>query len=139
MSIPKEDKKHEAVIRMKALGISPETIRQFEQEGLVSICEPPMDAFYRAQGEDLEHIRAFEEEHNALVYVVVRSYTTFGKMDTFLFVSDYPDEMENDGCAVQHPEDGVLAYVYNHDAPDCSEFGDVGLKRTPAAGLIRIW
>lgn len=32
-----------------------------------------------------------------------------------------------------------FAYVYNHDMPDCSEFGSIGFKLTVAAGLKRIW
>lgn len=139
MNISMEQKKAEAVSRMKMLGIFPETIRQFEQDGKVSISEPPMGAFYWADGWDLDRIRQFEEQHNALVYVVVRAYTTIGKMDAYLFVSDYPEEWEMDREAVKQPGEGVFAYVYNHDAPDCSELGDVGIARTPAAGLFRIW
>lgn len=139
MNIPVEEKRREAVLRMKALGIFPETIRQFEEDGLVSISEPPMGAFYWAEGEDLERIRAFEEEHNATVFMVVRSFTEYGKMDCYLFVSDYPEELEQDRAFAYAPEDGVFCYVYNIDAPDCSEFGDIGLTRTPAAGLLRIW
>lgn len=139
MNISTGEKKKEAVLRMKALGIFPETIRQFEEEGLVSISELPMGAFYWAEGEDLEHIRAFEAQHDALVYVVVRSIMSGDRMDCYLFVSDCPEELEQDRACASAPEDGVFSYVRNHDAPDCSEFGDIGLTRTPAAGLRRIW
>ena len=33
----------------------------------------------------------------------------------------------------------TCAYVYNHDAPDCSELGAIGIEGTPAAGLRRTW
>ena len=135
--VPVEKKKAEAIKRMKALGIFPQTIRQFEKEGLVSISEPPMGAFYWAEGEDLERIREFEEARNAVVYVVVRSYMTFGKMDAYLYVSDYEEEWPDDMAGAQEGE--VLAYVYNHDAPDRSELGYIGVERTPAAGLRRVW
>ncbi len=46
MNVSIEDKKAEAVARMKLLGIYPETIDQFEREGLVSISEPPFGAFF---------------------------------------------------------------------------------------------
>ena len=92
MNVNTEEKKTEAVARMKRLGIFPQTIEQFQDEGYVSISEPPFGAFYWAEGEDLERIRQFEEEHNALVYVVIRSYTNIGKLDSMLFVSDYPEE-----------------------------------------------
>ena len=37
MNIDREAKKAEAVERMKALGIFPETVRQFEREDYVSV------------------------------------------------------------------------------------------------------
>ena len=116
MNISIEEKKVEAIARMKALGIFPQTIKQFEDEGYVSISE---------------------QEHNALVYVVIRSYTNIGKMDSMLFVSDYPEEWEMDRADIPHQQQ--VAYVYNHDAPDCSEIGAIGFAPTPAAGLCRTW
>lgn len=137
MNISIEEKKAEAVARMKALGIFPQTIKQFEKEGYVSISEPPFGAFYWAEGEDLRRIREFEECQNALVYVVIRAFTEFGKMDSYLFVSDYREEWESDRVGCETGE--VLAYCYNHDMPDCSEMGYIGIELTPAAGLRRTW
>lgn len=137
MSISKEAKKTEAIARMKSLKIFPETIKQFDEDGYVSISEPPLGAFYWAENEDLKRIRDFEEQHNALVYVVIRSYSSFGKLDTYLYVSDYDEEWEQDRDDLKNMQ--ALAYVYNHDMPDCSEFGSVGIKRSVAAGLLRVW
>lgn len=137
MNIDREAKKAEAVERMKALGIFPETVRQFEREDYVSISEPPVGAFFWAEGEDLQRIREFEESHNALVYLIVRSYTTFGKMDCYLYVSDHRDEWEQDREDLKNCE--PLCYVYNYDMPDCSEFSCVGIEKTCAAGLCRTW
>ena len=140
MRISVEEKKAEAIERMKALGIFPQTIKQFKDEGYISISEPPLGAFYWAEGEDLERIRQFEAEHDALVYVVIRCYfKELGKTDAYLFVSDYAEEWETDRQSINHPEDGLFAYVYNHDAPWCSEMGDIGVARTAAAGLQRAW
>ena len=33
----------------------------------------------------------------------------------------------------------VLAWVYSYDEPDFSEFGSIGIKLAPAAGLVRTW
>ena len=41
----------EAVARMKALGLYGPTIRQFQKEGLVSISEPPVGAFFWVEGD----------------------------------------------------------------------------------------
>lgn len=137
MNISIEAKKAEAVKRMKTLGIFPQTIRQFEREGLVSISMPPVGAFFWAEGEDLKRIRQFEAEYNALVYVAVRSYTNIGMMDSMLFVSDYPEDWVADQDDMEHGQQ--VAYVYNHDAPECSEMGAIGIAPTCAAGLCRTW
>lgn len=132
-----ETKKAEAISRMKRLGIFPETIAQFERDGYISISEPPVGAFYWAEGDDLKRIKEFEAEYNALVYVVIRSYTTIGMMDSYLYVSNYPEEWKNDRRLLD--EKSPYAYVYNHDAPECSELGAIGIRRSIAAGLLREW
>ena len=139
MNVSREDKKIEAIKRMELLKIFPQTIKDFKDEDLVSISEPPFGAFYWAEGDDLAKIKKFEEKKNALVYMVIRSYyRELGKMDSYLFVSDFKDEeweMDNNDLA----NGQALAYVYNHDDPDFSEFGLIGIKLAPAAGLVRIW
>ena len=137
INMTRDEKKIEAIARMKKAGIFPQTIKQFEEDGYVSISEPPVGAFFWAEGEDLQRIRDFEEKHNALVYLVIRSYTDFGKMDCYLYVSDYPEEWPQDREDLANSE--PMAYVYNHDMPDCSEFGCIGTRRSIAAGLLRTW
>ena len=92
MNISIEEKKAEAINRMKVLGIFPETIKQFEREGKISRSDPPVGAYYLVEGEELEAVRKFEQEHNCLVYTVVRSYTSIGMMDSYLFVGDDREE-----------------------------------------------
>lgn len=137
MSISKEAKKTEAIARMKFLKVFPETIRQFDEDGYVSVSEPPLGAFYWVENEDLKRIHDFEEQHDALVYVVIRSYTNWGKLDTYLYVSDYDEEWDRDRNDLKNMR--ALAYVYNHDMPDCSKFRSVGIKRSVAAGLLQVW
>lgn len=137
--ISREDKMSEAIARMNALNIFPETIRQFEQEGIISVSEPPVGAFYHADNEALKRIREFEEENNVLVYLVVRSYSNSDKMDSYIFVNDYEEEWEMDRQEIANPRSGIFAYVYNYSIPECSEFGSIGVQETIAAGLQRIW
>ena len=87
MNISIEEKKAEAVRRMKMLKIFPETIKQFEKDGYISRSEPPVGAYYWVEGKELEAIREFEKEHDCLVYTVVRAYTSIGMMDSYLFVN----------------------------------------------------
>lgn len=133
----REAQKAEAIARMKQLGIFPETIKQFDRDGKVSISEPPVGAFYWAEGWDLDRIQQFEDERGALVYLVIRSYTSFGKMDSYLYVSRYDEEWEQDRNDLASGE--ALTYTVNLDAPDLSEAGYIGFKRTLAGGLLRTW
>lgn len=137
MQVSREEKKKEAIKRMKLWGIYPETIKQFDKEELISMSEPPLGAYYWVDKETEEKIRDFEKSHNALVYSVIRSYTKVGILDSYLFVSDYLEEWGMDIEDIS--EHRALAYVYNHAWPDCSEFGSIGIERTAAAGLKRVW
>jgi hypothetical protein len=134
MNIPIDIKKQEAIKRMKSLGVFLETIRQFKG-GQVSYSEPPLGANYWLDDEQKEIVKKFEEEHNALVYFVTRSYTEFGKLDSLLYISDYEEEWEMDREDIQ---DGyALAYVYNYDIPEYSEFGSIAVQNR-FGGLVRV-
>ena len=122
---------------MKAWGIFDEVINQFANEGLISESTPPAGACFWLKDEQLKRVREFEKEHNALVYHVIRSYTTIGEMESCLYVSDYPEEWETDRNDIKDGQPFV--YVYNNDIPDYSEFGTIGIELTIAGGLKRIW
>ena len=96
MKITREEKKAEAIRRMKMLEIFPETVRQFEKQNLVSISEPPLGAFYWCDEEQRKIINQIEEEYNLLVYMGIMSYTEFGQMLSLLYVSDHKDEWDDD-------------------------------------------
>ena len=132
-----EQKKKEAIERMRLLTIFPQTIEQFEKDGKVSLSEPPLYAFYWANEEQERVIAEFEETHNALVYMGIRSRTTLGLMDTYFYVSDYPEEWEYDREMLKEKEQ--YAYVYNNDDPVLSEIGSIGFEYTHAGSLRRIW
>lgn len=135
MNITREAKKQEAIKRLKALGIISNAIGQFKSSDTVMVSEPPMGGLYWLNDEEKEMVRQFEEENDALVYMVVRAFTNFGKMDALLFVSDYDEEWEIDN---ENIEDGiVMSYVVNHDMPDCSEFGSIAV-RPMFGGLVRV-
>lgn len=135
MKITREEKKQEAIKRLKALNIINDAVRQFEKDNIVMVSEPPFGGLYWLNDEEKQMVRKFEEEHDALVYMVVRAFTNFGKMDALLFVSDYDEEWGMDN---ENIEDGiVMSYVVNHDMPDCSEFGSIAV-RPIFGGLVRI-
>ena len=135
--VAKKEQMVEAAKRMRIMGTLSQTIKQFEKSGHISISEPPLGAFYWAEGDDLAAIREFEAKHNALVYMVIRSYTEFGKLDSYLFVGDEPEIWDAEQIDLKHHE--ALAYVRNTDCPDMSELGYIGFERTIAAGFRRTW
>ena len=139
MKISFEEKKAEAVKRMKMIGIYIPAIIQFDKENLVSVSEPPLGAFFWAGDDDMKRIREFEKKSGTLVYTVVRSYVQeYGRLDAYLFVSDYKDEeWEIDQNDLKNGQ--TLAYVYNAGEPFFSEFGLIGIELTIAGGLRRIW
>ena len=131
------DKKKEAVKRMKKWGIFPQTIKDFEKEDLVSVSEPPFGACFWVNEDQKKRIKEFEEENDALVYHVIRSFTTFGELENYLYVSNYPEEWEMDNADIL--ENQQLCYVNNLTDPMLSELGTIGIEITPAAGLRRTW
>lgn len=135
MEVSRIEKKNEAIKRMEVLDIYSETIRQFEKEGLVSYSEPPLGTNYWLTEEQRKIVRDFEEEYNALVYFAIRSYTSFGTLDSFLFVSQYKDEWALDNNDIR--EGYAYAYVYNYDVPEYSEIGLIGVQPR-CGGLVRI-
>lgn len=137
MNISREEKKAEAIRRMKKIGLFEQTIKQFEKDDLVSISEPPLGFFFWVEGVELAEMKEFERKYNALVYCIVRSYTEFGVLDSYMYVSDFKDEWEIDNDMLKDNE--ALVYVVNRNAPVCSEFGSIGFERTVAAGLLRVW
>ncbi len=137
MNRTREEKKAEAIQRMKEWKIFCGTVKDFEQENLVSESVPPVGACFWVNDEQKKRIAEFEEKYDALVYHVIHSYTEFGELENYLYVSDYPEEWEDDWNDIQ--EHRQMCYVYNLDMPEYSEVGTIGIKITPAAGLCRIW
>ena len=133
----REEMKAEAIARMRQLHLYPETIRQFERENLISESAPPFGACFWLNEAQRERVRQLEAKYNILVYHVIHSFTTIGEMESYLYVSNHPEEWEDDRAGLKEGE--TVAYVYNCDDPELSEFGYIGIRLTPAAGLERTW
>lgn len=131
-----EEKKIEAFNRMESLGLFMDAW-EFNETGEIRLFLQNADLFLCVKGKELEQVRAFERSYNALVFAVIRTFTSDGMMDSYLFVSDYPEEWADDRRLLLEGE--AMAYVYNHDVPYCSEVGGIGIKRFSVSGLCRIW
>ena len=134
MKVSREIKKEEAIKRMKAMNIYSDAIKQFKNADIVMVSEPPLGGLFWLNDEEKEMVSKFEQENNALVYLVVRSFTNLGTMDNIFYVSDYQDEWFMDNADLN--ENYACVYVINHDMPDCSEFGTIAWKSI-GGGVLR--
>ena len=81
-----------------------------------------------------DKIKKFENEYNATVYHLIHNYTEFGELYSFLYVSNNEEEWEDDNADIR---DGyTIAYVWNVDEEDFSEFGSIRVKSV-FGGLVR--
>lgn len=136
MNVLREDKKVEAIKRMRAMKLFPDAIKQFAEDDVVMVSEPPFGGLYWLNDEQKKMVQDFENEWNALVYLVVRSFTNLGTMDSFFYVSDHKSEWNMDEADIK--ENYACVYVVNHDAPDCSEFGTIAWKNV-GGGILRVF
>lgn len=137
MKVSIEEKRAEAIKRMKAFGFFHEAIELFEADGTPLSSEPPWGAFYALNDQQKAAVHEFEEEYGGLVYSVIRSFhQEFGVIDNLLYVSDEKDEWPWDWGDIENMCPCI--YAVNYNTPEFSEFGSIGVKMGVGAGLIRI-
>ena len=133
MKTTNEQKKIEALERMRTLKLYPNIIKEFEKENIVNMSENG-GFLYWLNDEQKEIVSDFEAEHDALVYHVIHDFTGFGELLTFFYVSDDDEEWEYDRTDLK---DGyACAYVKNLSDDLFSEFGSVCFKQQ-FGGLVR--
>ena len=134
--ITRKDKKDEAIKRMIVLGLFQPCIRAFEKYDEVQLTEPYGGLYEFSDDSELKaKVKEFEEEYDALVYHVIHTYTQFGELYNFLYVSDYKEEWELDRADVRAGY--AIAYVWNKSDEWCSEMGSIAVREF-GGGLIRI-
>lgn len=122
----------EAIARMKALQLYPNTIDDLKK-GKVNVSKQ-MGALYWADEDEQKLIAKFESENDALVYHAIYTPTTFGRLFSMLFVSQYEEEWEMDHEDIECLT--PLAMVINLDDEWCSDMGCIGVKPL-FGGLVR--
>lgn len=136
MNVCFAEKKVEAMNRMRAIGYWGRARNAFRQSGKVFVNDPPFGGVYDMEPEVAANVKKFEEENNALVYMIARAYTKMGKMDSYIYVSDNKEDWADDNEDLRN---GIaFSYTVNKDAPDCSEFGSIGFKMGVGAGMVRV-
>lgn len=137
MKVSIEEKRAEAIKRMKAFGFFFDTVKLFEKNGTPLSSEPPWGAFYALNDQQKAAVHEFEEEYGGLVYSVIRSFhQELGVIDNLLYVSDEKDEWPWDWGDIENMCPCI--YAVNYNTPEFSEFGSIGVKMGAGAGLIRI-
>lgn len=136
----KEKQKQEALQRMKMLKLMPQVIKDFEKNNRVYYSERQNAMFnavlYWLDNEDkfVELVKEFEKKHNALVYHCQLTHLEFGDCLSLLYVSSQEEEWKYDR---QYLSEGYpMAYVYNLDCEEYSEFGSIGV-RPSMGGIVR--
>lgn len=136
MKIARETKKQEALRRMEVLGLFKPCIKAFKTRDEVQLSEMTGGLYeFSAEEELTAKVKEFEEEYSALVYHVIHTYTQFGELYAFLYVSDHEDEWEMDNDCIK--DNYVLTYVWNKDDEWCSEFGTIVVAQR-FGGLVRV-
>ena len=134
--VTRKDKKEEAIKRMIVLGLFQPCIKAFEKYDEVQLTEPYGGLYEFSDDSELKaKVKEFEEEYDALVYHVIHTYTQFGELYNFLYVSDYKEEWELDRADVRAGY--AIAYVWNKSDEWCSEMGSIAVREF-GGGLIRI-
>jgi hypothetical protein len=134
--VARENKKVEAIKRMQVLGLFRPCIRAFEKYDELQLTEPNGGLYEFSDDEELSaKVREFEEEYNALVYHVIHTYTQFGELYNFLYVSDYEEEWEYDNEDVKAGY--AVAYVWNKTDEWMSEIGGIAVREL-FGGLVRV-
>ena len=119
---------------MKILQLHPNAIEEFKDDDTLNASFHGI--LYFLTDEQKERVREFEEASGGVVYHVIQSFTEFGEMLSFLYVSKYPEEW---GCDRMDLElDEPMAYVANVTDENCSEYGHIGIREF-AGGVLRVY
>ena len=128
----REAMKKEAVARMKNLGMFPQVVKEFEEDGVLEQSENG-GYLYWLDDDAKEMGSRFERETGCLVYHVILSYTSIGKMYSLLYVCSEEEEWEMDR---EDLKEGIaIAHVIN-TTMDIEESGCIGIKPR-IGGLVR--
>ena len=129
-----------AISCLEKLDIYKPYIRKFKSKAGIPCFFENYAGFYADQEPKLyEKIKEIEKEYNCLVYAITHEYSSIGETWSMLCVSqeaesfeDYIFEFDKPNCFYTY------AFVWNENAPYCSEFGDI-VVHTFGGGIKRIY
>lgn len=137
----------EAVKRLELLKLLPNVLKDFKADGTVYYSERFSNAFdgilfwISNTPEYGQAVKEFEETRHAIVYHAQLTHFSFGLCLSMLFVSQYPEEWEQDRQDLKPDSKGIMypyAYAYNLDIPDFSDIGRIGIVKKNG-GISRVY
>ena len=106
-------------------------------DGIYTIYESPFGTKLLADIHEptIQKVKDFEERYETLVYLIIRSYTEAGVIDSLFYVSQYADEWwrDRDDLEAGFP----VVYAMNHSDDMLSEFGIIMIYKTKEGNLLR--
>ncbi|EGO8848080.1 PcfR [Enterococcus faecalis] len=130
------EKKEEALKRMRLMGIHEATIAQFVEEGKISFSgKSYLGANYWVDEERKKAIEKIEKEYNILVYYAIeQKYQGNITMLYLFYVSPFENEWSMDHESIE--ENYQYSYGLNETDPLLSEFGEIKFKNL-FGGLVK--
>lgn len=138
--LTRTEQKNLALARMRQMKIYDPYIKIFDKSDVVTMYERFGGYYATASNGEKEledKIHEFEARTGNLVYAVTHNFTNYGEMYSFLIVSSY---REDETKRLLEEYDGhfyPMAYVWNKDCEECSEYGTIGVK-SYGGGLNRV-
>lgn len=127
-----KNQKSEAILRMELLHLDTKIIEDFKQ-GKIFITKNSKVA--ELIGEELKMVLDWQRKTKNLVYYVIKNETVYGVLYSFLYVSNYEIEWEEDR---QFLKSGYpCVYVKNITEDRHSEYGSICIGRQDSV-LVRI-
>ncbi len=127
---------NECIERLKMIVDNDTCISEFKNNNVVMISESPKGCLYGLEQKDRDNISRIESLCNGKVYLIMRSFTTLGEMDTFFFVSRYKSEWRGQKKLLR--QGFADCWVINHDMNENAEYGRIAFKMGTAGAPIRV-
>ena len=145
MAVKKSDMKQEAAERMKLLGLDEQIISDFQKrtsEIYLSENEEygEVSSVYKITKDNdiiFEDIKKLEKETGWLVYHVIRAGNWLDALNVLLCVTPNPKEWNMIKDWFKRTNRVMDCYVYNQNAPDFYEVGEVEVK-IKNGGLVKL-
>lgn len=137
------DLKKEAIKRLNKLKMSNEVVNAFVNEDKLYYSERmnmmfPATLYYlENEKKYVEMVKEFEKKTGYKVYHVIKTYTSFGEILDFLFVSTYKEDWKYELEDTKHNTFIAMSMANNLTDESCSDMGSIEV-RPVMGGLERI-